>query len=62
MKTGDKIKCLVDVDNVFGNKLFIKGNIYEVVKYHQYSGPEITSEYGTVHNEITEVDGKLYVL
>lgn len=60
MKDGDKIKCLVDVDNVFGDKLFIKGNIYEIVKCHQYSGPEISSEYGIVHNDVTEVNGKLY--
>lgn len=62
MKAGDKIKCLTDVDNVFGDKLFIKGNIYEIIKCNEYAGPEISSEFGTVYNEAIETaDGKLYV-
>ena len=31
MKVGDKLRCIISVDNYLGKKLFIKDNIYEVL-------------------------------
>lgn len=61
MKVGDKLKCLVDVDNVFGEKLFIKDKIYEIVEYDHYSGqPQLSSEFGYISADLIDADGKLY--
>lgn len=30
-KVGDKLRCLEDIDNLFGWPLFVKGEIYEVL-------------------------------
>jgi len=31
MKVGDKLKCKNDINNLYGDPLFIKDNIYEIL-------------------------------
>lgn len=31
IRKGDKLICIEDINNIFGNPLFIKGEVYEVL-------------------------------
>ena len=50
MKIGDRLRCTYSVNNVFGRKLFIKDNIYEILYIDKCDG-NITLDHILYANE-----------